>query len=102
MLARLERGNHDVTMVRTRQADIDGVDVGALDQLGGVGEGLGLADASDAAASRIAREHADHGDFGNGGIGGRMHGPHAAGAQDGDAHVSQASPPASPDRGSSC
>ena len=33
MLARLERGNHDVMMVRTRQADIDGVDVGALDQL---------------------------------------------------------------------
>jgi hypothetical protein len=95
MLARLERGNHDVMMILTRQADIDGVDVGALDQRAGVGDGPGLADGGDSGrARRIAREYTDHGHFGHVGIGGGMRGAHGAGAQDGDANLRQASPPA--------
>jgi hypothetical protein len=56
MLARLESGKHDVTMTRTRQADIDGVDIGALDQRGNVGEGP-LQMAATAAARAMSREN---------------------------------------------
>jgi hypothetical protein len=95
VLACRERRNHDVAVSRARQADIDGVDVGALDQLDGVGDRLGLADGGHASgALRVAGEHADHGHVRHGGVDGRMHGPHAAGAQKGDAKFSQASPPA--------
>lgn len=95
MLARLERGNHDGAVVLARQADIDGVDVGALDQLVGVGDGLSLANGRrGGGARRVAREHADHRHVRHLGVSSRMHAAHATGAQKGDAHLSQASPPA--------
>ena len=57
MLACLESCNHDVMMDSTRQADVDGVDVGALDQRGSVGDGQALQMAATAAARAGSREH---------------------------------------------
>jgi hypothetical protein len=80
VLARLEGGDHDVMMDGARQADVDGVDIVAADQFSGT--------------CPIARNHARHGYLGHVGVGGGMHGSHAACAQDGDADLRQASPPA--------
>ncbi len=85
MLAAVQGRDDELRVNRARQANVDGIDIGAFDQQARIVEWPGLADICDRARTvQATRRDTDHLDVVHAGVGACMHGAHRACSQDAD------------------